>query len=47
MSELLRDRVRWDLDKGVARITMARPEAGNALDMAMAEALGDAQPSPV
>jgi 2-(1,2-epoxy-1,2-dihydrophenyl)acetyl-CoA isomerase len=42
VSKRLRDRVRWDLDKGVARITMARPEAGNALDMAMAEGLREA-----
>jgi 2-(1,2-epoxy-1,2-dihydrophenyl)acetyl-CoA isomerase len=42
VSEQLRDRVRWDLDRGVARITMTRPEAGNALDMAMAEALREA-----
>lgn len=42
MSEQLRDRVRWDLDDGVARITMNRPDAGNALDMAMAEGLREA-----
>jgi 2-(1,2-epoxy-1,2-dihydrophenyl)acetyl-CoA isomerase len=42
VSEQLRDRVRWDLDKGAARITLARPEAGNALDLAMAEALREA-----
>lgn len=42
MSEQLRDRVRWDLDEGVARIAMAWPDGGNALDMAMAEGLREA-----
>ena len=42
MGEQLRDRVRWELEQGVARITMIRSGAGNALDMAMAEALGEA-----
>jgi len=42
VSDILYDRVRWDLDDGVARLTMARPHAGNALDWAMTQALGEA-----
>ncbi|MFI5793473.1 enoyl-CoA hydratase/isomerase family protein [Streptomyces sp. NPDC051677] len=39
---MMRDRVRWSVEDKVARLTLARPEAGNALDMAMAAALQDA-----
>jgi 2-(1,2-epoxy-1,2-dihydrophenyl)acetyl-CoA isomerase len=42
LSDQLRERVRWDLDEGVARITLARPDAGNALDVAMAEGIREA-----
>ena len=41
MSELLHERVRWDLGDGVARLTLARG-AGNALDLAMAQGLREA-----
>ena len=39
---LLRDRVRLSLDAGVGRLTLARPDAGNALDLAMGAALREA-----
>lgn len=42
MPEVMRSRVRWSVEDGVAAITLARPDAGNALDMAMAEALREA-----
>jgi 2-(1,2-epoxy-1,2-dihydrophenyl)acetyl-CoA isomerase len=40
--EMLHDRVRWELDDRVARLTLARPHGGNALDMAMTQGLGEA-----
>lgn len=42
MTELLNNRVAWNVENGVARITLSRPEQGNALDMAMATAVRDA-----
>ncbi|MBI2957312.1 MAG: enoyl-CoA hydratase/isomerase family protein [Chloroflexi bacterium] len=36
------DAVRLEIDSGIAIITLDRPEAGNALDAAMASQLGDA-----
>jgi 2-(1,2-epoxy-1,2-dihydrophenyl)acetyl-CoA isomerase len=41
MAEMLHDRVSWDLQNGVARITLARG-AGNALDMATAQGVREA-----
>jgi 2-(1,2-epoxy-1,2-dihydrophenyl)acetyl-CoA isomerase len=40
-SEIM-DRVSYDLADGVARIELARPDAGNALDLEMGEALREA-----
>lgn len=42
MSEVLHDRVRLDATGPVGVVTLARPEAGNALDLAMGEALREA-----
>lgn len=42
MSELLYDRVRWIQDGAIARIELAHPAAGNALDGAMARGLLEA-----
>lgn len=39
MTELVHDRVTWELDDGLATIILARPEAGNAFDTAMAHGL--------
>ena len=39
MTELINERVRYDVDGAVARITLARPDAGNGLDLAMAQAI--------
>lgn len=36
------DRVSYDLAEGIARIELARPDAGNALDLRMSEALREA-----
>ncbi|MCW2498435.1 MAG: hypothetical protein JWN87_111 [Frankiales bacterium] len=41
MGQLLRDRVRTRLVGGVGTLTLARPDAGNALDLAMVEAMRD------
>ncbi|MER6936195.1 enoyl-CoA hydratase-related protein [Nocardioides sp. NPDC127514] len=42
MSELINDRVRWAIDGQVATMTLARPDAGNGFDLAMAEAIREA-----
>lgn len=42
MADLIRDRVRYEVQNAIARITLARPDAGNSLDLAMAEAIRDA-----
>lgn len=42
MADLIRDRVRYEVQDAIARITLARPDAGNGLDLAMAEAIRDA-----
>ncbi|MBM7365658.1 enoyl-CoA hydratase/isomerase family protein [Gordonia hydrophobica] len=42
MTENLNDRLLWDADDGVVRITLARPDRGNALDLAMARAFREA-----
>ncbi len=42
MAEVLHGRVRWEMSGPVGRLTLARGEAGNALDLAMAEGLRDA-----
>jgi 2-(1,2-epoxy-1,2-dihydrophenyl)acetyl-CoA isomerase len=42
MSGLIRDRVRLEVGGPVARLTLANPDAGNALDLPMALALRDA-----
>lgn len=42
MTNLLHDRVKWDHDGAIARVTLARPEAGNALDLAMSRGLHEA-----
>ena len=39
---VLRDRVRLRITGRVGRLTLARPDAGNALDLPMAQALRDA-----
>lgn len=42
MDELLHDRVRYGVEGGAARIALARPEAGNGLDLAMSHGVRDA-----
>ena len=42
MTEKLFDRIIWDVRDGVGYITLARPEAGNALDESMGQALREA-----
>jgi len=42
MSEMVEDRISWAVEDGVARVALARPESGNALDAAMAQALLEA-----
>src|SRR5213593_2606149 len=41
-SELLHDSVEWCLDGATARVVLARPETGNALNVAMANGLVEA-----
>ena len=40
--ELLHDSVKWRLDGAIARVALARPETGNALNLAMASGLVEA-----
>lgn len=42
MNDLIGDRVRWTTDDSIATITLARPDAGNGFDLAMAEAIREA-----
>lgn len=42
MDELLHDRVRLQTDGWIAQITLARPDAGNGFDLAMAHGIRDA-----
>ncbi len=42
MADLIRERVRYEVQDSIARVTLARPDAGNGLDLAMAEAIRDA-----